>query len=34
MIVDTVATDMRGPIVDIIPEKEDYGDFTVGGWKR
>ncbi|GFY81854.1 protein phosphatase 2C family protein [Actinidia rufa] len=33
MIVDTGATDTRGPIVDIIPEKEDYGDFTVGGWK-
>ena len=33
-MVDTGATDTQGPIVDILPEKEDYGDFTLGAWKR
>ncbi|PSS28804.1 Protein like [Actinidia chinensis var. chinensis] len=33
MMVDTGATANRGPIFDILPEKDDDGGYTSGGWK-
>lgn len=32
MMVDSAAK--RGPIVDVLPEKEDDGGYVSGGWKR
>lgn len=34
MMVDTSATGKRGPIIDVLPEKEDDGGYASGGWKR
>ncbi|KAA8533633.1 hypothetical protein F0562_030933 [Nyssa sinensis] len=33
MMVDTDATAKRGPIIDMLPEKDDNGGYAVGGWK-
>ncbi|GFY84095.1 protein phosphatase 2C family protein [Actinidia rufa] len=33
MMVDTGATANRGPIFDILPEKDDDGGYASGGWK-
>lgn len=34
MMVDTSGTEERGPIVDVLPEKDEDGGFASGGWKR
>ena len=34
MMVDTGATANRGPVFDILPEKDDDGGYASGGWKR
>ncbi|KAL5568328.1 hypothetical protein UlMin_024903 [Ulmus minor] len=33
MMVDTAATDKRGPIIDVLPEKDEEGGYSSGGWK-
>ncbi|KAH7538174.1 hypothetical protein FEM48_Zijuj03G0171000 [Ziziphus jujuba var. spinosa] len=33
MMVDTSATGKRGPIIDVLPEKDDDGGYASGGWK-
>jgi len=33
MMVDTGATANRGPIVDVLPERDDDGGYASGGWK-
>lgn len=34
MMVDTGATASRGPIVDVLPERDDDGGYASGGWRR
>lgn len=34
MMVDTGASENRGPVVDKHPEKDEDGGYTSGGWKR
>lgn len=34
MMVDTVASENRGPVVDKHPEKDEDGGYASGGWKR
>lgn len=34
MMVDSGSTAKRGPVVDVLPEKDDDGGYVSGGWKR
>lgn len=34
MMVDTGSMSSAGPLVDMMPEKDDDGRFASGGWKR
>lgn len=34
MMIDAGATAKGGPIIDVLPEKEDDGGYASGGWKR
>lgn len=34
MMVDTSMTGKRGPIIDVLPEKDEDGGYASGGWKR
>lgn len=34
MMVDTGSVSRAGPLVDMMPEKDDDGRFASGGWKR
>lgn len=34
MMVDTSVTGKRGPIIDVLTEKDEDGGYASGGWKR
>ncbi|XP_057950436.1 probable protein phosphatase 2C 76 isoform X3 [Malania oleifera] len=34
MMVDTGSMDKQGPIIDVLPEKDDDGGYLSGGWRR
>lgn len=34
MMVDTGASAKQGPFIDLLPEKDEEGGFSSGGWKR